>query len=160
MFTGPEIVATLADVGFTHVVWVPDSAVGPWEEALESSPRLALIRVCREGEVWPLAAGLHLGGRMPLVVMQTTGLFESGDALRNVLFDLNLPLFALIGVRNGLVPASRDSAKTFAEPILKAWGIDCVWLRTQEDRPKLAEHVRACRQAGRPGTALMAEGPP
>jgi hypothetical protein len=31
--------------------------------------------------------------------MQTTGLFESGDALRNVLFDLSLPIYSLIGVR-------------------------------------------------------------
>jgi sulfopyruvate decarboxylase TPP-binding subunit len=76
MFTGPEIAATLTELGITHVVWVPDTAIGPWENALESSPLLKLIRVCREGEAWPLAAGLHLGGKTPLVVMQTTGLFE------------------------------------------------------------------------------------
>jgi sulfopyruvate decarboxylase TPP-binding subunit len=159
MFTGPEIVATLEELGVTQVVWVPDSTTGPWEAALESSERLRLIRVCREGEAWPLAAGLQLGGQFPLVIMQTTGLFESGDALRNVLFDLQVPVFALIGVRNAMVSESRDSAKVFAEPILKAWGLDCVWIRTPEDKPKLAEHWRACRQAGRPGVVLLAEGP-
>src|SRR5688572_2400148 len=112
MFSGSEIVALFEGLGITHVVWVPDSAMGTWEAALEASRQIRLIRVCREGEAWPLAAGLLLGGRTPLVVMQTTGLFESGDALRNALFDLKLPVFALIGVRNGLVPASRDSAKT------------------------------------------------
>lgn len=81
MFTGPEIETVLAELGVTHVVWVPDTAIGPWEKSLVSSSRLRLIRVCREGEAWPLAAGLHLGGQTPLVVMQTTGLFESGDAL-------------------------------------------------------------------------------
>jgi len=160
MFTGQEIAAPLAELGFTHVVWVPDSATGPWEAALDAAPGLRLIRVCREGEAWPLAAGLHLGGQTPLVVMQTTGLFESGDALRNVLFDLRLPLFALIGVRNSLVAASRDSAKTFAEPILRAWGLDCVWLRSAADRPAFAQHVLRCRAAQQPGVALLAEGPP
>ena len=159
MFTGDEIVSTLAELGITHVVWVPDSAIGPWEEALERSKRLRLIRVCREGEAWPLAAGLLLGGHWPLVVMQTTGLFESGDALRNVLFDLNLPLLALIGVRNWLVPESRDSAKRFAEPILQAWGIDRVWIESPANKPKLAEYFRSCRQKRRPGMALLAEGP-
>src|SRR5262245_27843822 len=115
MFTGPEIVATLEELGITHVIWVPDSATGPWESSLESSNLLKLVRVCREGEAWPLAAGLRLGGASPLIVMQTTGLFESGDALRNVVFDLKLPIFALVGVRNGLAPQSRDSAKVFAE---------------------------------------------
>ena len=159
MFTGPEIAAILEKLEITHVVWIPDSAVGLWEEALEASPRLTLVRVCREGEAWPLAAGLQLGGQRPLVVMQTTGLFESGDALRNVLFDLKLPVFSLIGIRNGLVAESRDSAKTFAEPILKAWGIDCAWIRSPADKPRLAEHYRRCVEAGRPGAILLAEGP-
>ena len=160
MITGPEVEAVLADLGITHVVWIPDTATGPWEAALASSPRLRLIRVCREGEAWPLAAGLHLGGKSPLVLMQTTGLFESGDALRNVLFDLKLPIYSLIGVRNWLVPNSRDSAKTFAEPILRAWNLDCQWIATAADKPKLAEHYRRCQSEGVPGVALLAEGAP
>ncbi|HZN33364.1 MAG TPA: hypothetical protein VFB80_06070 [Pirellulaceae bacterium] len=160
MFSGPEIAATLAELDFTHVVWIPDSATGPWETALAAAPALRLVRVCREGEAWPLAAGLHLGGQQPLVVLQTTGLFESGDALRNVLLDMRLPLYALIGVRSELVADSRDSARTFAEPILRAWGLDCVWLRAAADRTKFVEHVRRCRQEQKPGAALLAEGPP
>ena len=160
MFTGTEIEALFAELGITHVVWVPDTTTGPWEVSLANSTRLRLIRVCREGEAWPLAAGLYLGGQSPLVVMQTTGLFESGDALRNVLFDLKLPIYSLIGVRNWLVPQSRDSAKTFAEPILHAWGLDCQWIAAPVDRPKLAEHYRRCQSAGVPGVALLAEGVP
>lgn len=160
MFTGPEIEAFLAELGVTHVVWVPDTAIGPWEKSLSNSTRLKLVRVCREGEAWPLAAGLHLGGQVPLVVMQTTGLFESGDALRNVLFDLKLPIYSLIGVRNWLVPQSHDTAKTFAEPILRAWGLDCQWLSEPADKPKFAEHFRRCQSAGVPGVALLAEGAP
>src|SRR5688572_13910263 len=129
MFSGPEIVAALEAAGITHAIWVPDSTTGPWESALESSSSLSLVRVCREGEAWPLAAGLHLGGKTPLIIMQTTGLFESGDALRNVLFDLKLPILSLIGVRNWLVEGSRDSARRFAEPIFQAWGVKHVWIR-------------------------------
>lgn len=160
MFTGPEITALLTELGFTHVIWVPDTAVGPWEKDLDSSPQLKLIRVCREGEAWPLAAGLHLGGQTPLIVMQTTGLFESGDALRNVLYDLKLPLFALIGVRNGLVPESKDSAKTFAEPIVQAWQLNAVWINSEADKPMFAEHVRKCRAEQIAGVAMLAEGAP
>ena len=160
MFTGPEIETLFAELGITHVVWVPDTTIGPWEVSLAGSSRLRLIRVCREGEAWPLAAGLHLGGQSPLVVMQTTGLFESGDALRNVLFDLKLPIYSLIGVRNWLVSQSRDSAKTFAEPILQAWGLDCQWIVEAADKPKFAEHFRRCQSAGTPGVTLLAEGAP
>jgi sulfopyruvate decarboxylase TPP-binding subunit len=159
MFTGSEIAALFVDIGVTHVIWIPDSTTGPWEEALASSPPLRLIRICREGEAWPLAAGLHLGGKTPLIIMQSTGLFESGDALRNVCFDIKLPIFALIGVRNELVPDSRDSAKTFAEPILKAWGLNYVWIRAPEEKQRLTDHFRACQRSGCPGVVLLAEGP-
>ena len=118
----------LADVGTTHVVWVPDSALGDWESALESSPAFRLLRVCRESEAWALAAGLHLGGAQPMIVMQTTGMFDSGDSLRNCLFDLRLPLFAIVGHRSFLIENTTDTAKHFAEPILNAWGIDYVLL--------------------------------
>jgi sulfopyruvate decarboxylase TPP-binding subunit len=128
--------------------------------ALDAAQSLRLIRVCREGEAWPLAAGLHVGGKSPLVMMQTTGLFESGDALRNVLFDLKLPIFSLIGVRNWLSAGSSDTAKTYAEPILRAWGLDCQWLLQPGDMSRLAEHYRHCRRASRPGVALLAEGAP
>src|SRR5438093_3507212 len=147
MFTGPEIETLFAELGITHVVWVPDTTIGPWEVSLAGSSRLRLIRVCREGEAWPLAAGLYLGGKSPLVVMQTTGLFESGDALRNVLFDLKLPIYSLIGVRNGLAPQSRDSAKLFAEPIVRAWGIDAVWIREPAEKRLFGEYFRRCRES-------------
>ena len=158
MFTGKEIAETLTELGVTHVIWVPDSELGGWEAGLEAAEPLRLMRVCREGEAWPLAAGLHLGGASPLVIMQVTGLFESGDALRNVLFDLGLPIFAILGARSWLAKGSRDSAKRFTEPILDAWGIDRVIVERSGDEPELAAHYRRCRQAGRAGAALIAEG--
>jgi sulfopyruvate decarboxylase TPP-binding subunit len=158
MFTGPEIAAALIEIGITHVIWVPDTTIGPWEAALESSPKLQLVRVCREGEAWPLAAGLYLGGKTPLVLMQCTGLFESGDALRNVHFDLKLPILSIIGVRNALVPASRDSAKRFAEPILQAWQVDYRWIKADDQKPLLIQYLAACRREFRAGTVLLAEG--
>lgn len=160
MFSGPEIVSLLTELGFTHVVWIPDTAIGPWEKDLQASKQLELVGVCREGEAWPLAAGLLLGGKQPLVVMQTTGLFESGDALRNVLYDLKLPVFALIGVRNALVSESRDSAKTFAGPIVQAWQLNAVWIDSEADKPKFADHVRRCRAENVAGVAMLAEGGP
>lgn len=158
MFTGPEIRRTLLDLGVTHVVWLPDSAIGPWERELEAAGELRLIRVCREGEAWPLAAGLWLGGKRPLVVIQSTGLFESGDALRNALFDLRVPICSIIGGRSMLAENTFDSAKRFVEPILKAWGIDYVVIASEQDKPKLAEHLTACLGQMRPGAVLIAEG--
>src|ERR1700682_5258954 len=99
MLDGPSVVQALKECGVTHVVWLPDSELGAWEQALTGPDGLPLIRVCREGEALAVAAGLLLGGQKPVVLIQCTGLFEAGDALRNVIHDLRLPLFLIIGVR-------------------------------------------------------------
>ncbi len=158
MFTGSEIAAEFVQLGITHVVWLPDSTLGPWEQALAESAQLQLIRVCREGEAWAIAGGLYLGGASPIVVMQCTGLFESGDALRNMVHDYQLPLFALIGHRSALLPDSPDTAKTFTEPILQTWQLPYESIRCREDFPRLADHYRTCQESRRAGVVLLAEG--
>src|SRR5262245_47122868 len=100
MLDGPSVAAALKQCGVTHVVWIPDSELGTWEPALRNDPQLQLIRVCREGEAMAVAAGLILGGKRPIVAIQCTGLFEAGDALRNVIHDMKLPLFLVVGIRS------------------------------------------------------------
>ncbi len=158
MFSGEQIAAELKELGITHVVWLPDSALGQWEAALSATKGLKLIRVCREGEAWAIAAGLHLGGARPLVMIQCTGLFDSGDSLRCALFDYGLPLFAVVGYRNALNPAASDSARTFTEPNLRSWGIDYRLIDAPGKLAELRTHYTACRKANRPGVVLLAEG--
>jgi sulfopyruvate decarboxylase subunit alpha len=158
VFSGPEIADILAETGITHVVWLPDSAIGTWEPALSSSADVRLLRVCREGEAWPLAAGLILGGARPLVMMQITGFFESGDALRSVVFDLRIPVFAAVGLRSWLIDDSQDSARQFALPIVDAWGISSRLISRREDRSLWVEHYQHCRTQRQAGVVLLAEG--
>ena len=157
LFSGDEIASILPQLGITHVVWIPDTSLGTWESALEESPDFELLRVCREGEAWPLAAGLILGGKTPILMMQTTGLFESGDALRNIVFDLKIPVIALIGARSWLNANSEDTAKTFAEPIMKAWNVEYQIVATADDKPQLVDWLQHCLETKIPGVVLLAE---
>jgi len=160
MNDGPAVAAALAASGATHVIWVPDSDLGRWDAALASAPGLRLVRVCREGEAFAVAAGLHLGGKQPVVMVQCTGLFEAGDSLRNFVHDLKLPLFFVVGVRSGLAHRQGKSADTcpvFTEPILQAWRIPYTFL----DRDRLAEQLaaayRQARDERRAGAVLLPE---
>jgi sulfopyruvate decarboxylase TPP-binding subunit len=158
MFPGAQIVAELKNMGITHVVWLPDSTLGQWEQALSSTAGIQLVRVCREGEAWAIAAGLHLGGARPLVMIQCTGLFESGDSLRNAIFDYGLPLFGVIGYRSALNPAANDSARTFTEPNVRSWGLEYRLIDAPEKLPELRSHYETCRSANKPGFVLIGEG--
>ena len=160
MYSGEEMVGLLVDLGITHVVWIPDSTFGEWDDALSESEDLRLVQVCREGEAWAVAAGLYLGGARPLVVIQCTGLFESGDALRNAVHDYGLPLFGIVGYRSYLnsdtLPG--DTCLRFTEPVLAAWDVPTVFVDEVEKKPLLGQHYRLCQQAGDAGIVLMAEG--
>lgn len=126
MISGSELVAGLVGQGVTHWLWIPDSELGRWEADLITEPTLQLIRVSREAEAIGIAAGLMLGGKRPIVAMQCTGFFDAGDAFRNVVHDLHLPLFMILGIRNYLAYQQRrttDSCPRFTLPILEAWGV-------------------------------------
>lgn len=159
MFDGSQITDLVKDLGVTHVVTVPDTTIGPWLAQIREVS-VDVIQVCREGEAWAIAMGLHLGGATPLVLIQCTGLFESGDALRNALFDYRLPLFAMVGYRSYLSQASLpgDTCLRFTEPILDAWGVDTVFVDAPERIDEVAAHFRTCQAEARPGIALFAEG--
>lgn len=160
MFSGEQIASLVTALSITHVVTVPDSTIGGWQDALARTGSLQLVRVCREGEAWAVAGGLHLGGARPLVMIQCTGLFESGDALRNIVHDWKLPIFSMIGYRSYLNQETLpgDTCLIYTEPILRAWEIDYRLITAPEQLPMIEDHYRACRAAGRPGSALIAEG--
>lgn len=159
MVSAPEFLALLREMGVTHVIGVPDSTFGPWFDAVRESADIRLVAVCREGEAWGVAAGVHLGGARPLVMMQCTGLFESGDSLRNAIHDFELPLYALIGYRNHLRRDSvHDTSLVFTEPVLRAWGLAPLLIGAPQMLGSIRQHYEQCRHEGRPGVALIAEG--
>jgi len=160
ILTGEHITKILTDLGITHVVWIPDSTLGEWDSAFRAAESLQVINVCREGETWEIAAGLHLGGANPIVIIQCTGLFESGDSLRNVLHDYQIPIFAIIGYRSYLSQETLpgDTCLKFTEPILDAWNVDYRFIDTAEKVDQLEEHYRSCQQKQIPGVILLAEG--
>lgn len=161
MIDGPALVGALQTCGITHVVWVPDSHLGVWDADLQAAGTPRLIRATREGEAIGIAGGLLLGGARPLVMIQCTGLFEAGDALRNIAHDLKLPLLLLIGVRSYRAfkaGQSADNCPAFTEPILNAWQIPYTWIDPATQ--PVTDVIAAWRQAavaGRPAAILWAE---
>lgn len=160
MLDGNGIVSAFRDCGITHVVWLPDSALGMWDDALSAAAELHLIRVCREGEAFAVAAGLHMGGKKPIVLIQCTGLFEAGDSLRNALYDMRLPLFFIVGVRSYYAyreGKSQDSCAIFTEPIMKAWQVPYSVFQDKHTAADLVATYRQAQTENRPGAILLAE---
>jgi sulfopyruvate decarboxylase TPP-binding subunit len=152
-----KILKELRRCGITHVIWLPNTETEFIYKAVIRSPGFTLVPVCREGEAIAIAAGLILGGKEPIVMHQNTGFFESGDSVRGLVLDLNLPLLILIGYRGWQRnSALTDSAAIFIEPILAAWGIKHYLVETDEDVEKISLGFKEAHEFQKPIVILIA----
>ena len=85
------------------------------------------------------------------------GLYESGDSLRGMAIDYQLPLLFLIGYRGyeGGRP-SADSAATYLEPVLKAWGIPYHLIESDTSLHVIRQAYREAQE--RPGPVAVLIG--
>ena len=158
---GASAAKTLAKfeaLGFTHVVMIPDSESRILHETVGRSKSIKLITPCREGESMAIAAGLWVGGQKPLVVVQCTGLFEAGDSLRGCGLGPKVPLRLMVGWRGyaGAIANKKpiDSAYTYAEPVLSAYGIPHWHLMRDEDLPLLDTMDKTAEETSFPAAVV------
>lgn len=148
------IVTKLRELGTTHVVGLPDNGSRALFAALDTESSIDVLFVTREGEAFAVAAGLFAGGKQPVVLVQNTGLFESGDAFRGTLYNMGFPVLMLVGYRGfeslGRPPGRVDTAATFLEPTLKAWDIPYWMLQNDDELSVMDEALRIAEQQERP----------
>ncbi len=159
MPSAEKIVDELKKWNVTHVVGLPDNGTSGIYERLNADPDVDVITVTREGEAFAIASGLYVGGKQPVVVIQSTGFLESGDAIRGTAFSMQIPLVTLIGYRgyNTMEPDSPrvDTAATFLEPTLKAWKFPYSKLETDDDVPYISEAFEKARGTSMPAAVLL-----
>jgi len=170
-----ELLHALVTCGVTHVVGIPDNTSGPLFAEVPRHPTIRLVTVTREGEAVALASGLWLGGASPLVVIQNTGLLESGDALRGTALRMAAPVPLVVTGRGyakmhaaGLAPDALrsletltrpdvDSAALFTEPTLEAWGVPYERCEGDDDPVRAVRDViEWARELGRPTAVILA----
>ncbi len=151
-----SVIEELKKKNISHVVWLPDSETNFMYQLLTNEPTLDLVPVCREGETMAIAAGLWVGGKRPVVLIQNTGIFESGDSIRGLGLDINMPLVMLVGyrgwTRHGI---TGDSAARFIEHILHAWGINYYLIEADEDADRISYAIDEAERTNRPVAVLV-----
>ena len=154
--TAKRVLDELKKCGVTHIVWLADSEARFMYDAMMSQHELTLVSICREGEAIAIAAGLMLGGKEPVVLHQNTGFFESGDSVRGLALDLQLPLLLLIGYRGWQSDAPMtDSAAIFTEPMLDAWSIKHYLVETDEDLERISTGYKEAHETNKPVAILI-----
>lgn len=153
MIQSGEIFLEIKKNGITHVVGVPDNGSRSLYQKLRDDPDILVVPVAREGEAFALAAGLYIGGAKPMVIIQNTGFFESGDAYRGTVLNMAVPLVMLLGYRGFETMSgegSVDTAATYFEPVLKAWGIPYYLIRSSGESGLVSEAFSRSRELSLP----------
>lgn len=159
MASAQKIVDALKEQNITHAVGVPDNGSARIYELLREEENIEVITVTREGEAFAIAAGLYIGGKKPLIIIQNTGFLESGDAFRGTVYNMQIPVVVFIGYRGYHNRDDDgqwvDSVTTFLEPTLKAWNLPYKELETDDDIESIKWAYRKSTESSLPAAVLL-----
>ena len=155
----PDAVITqMKKNGVSHVVWLPDSETNWLFLKMMKEPSLRLVGVSREGHACSIAAGLYAGGARPMILIQNTGMLESGDSIRGWLLNLNIPLVYLVGyrgyTRHGV---NSDSAATYTERFLMAFNLSFYMIESNADADRISVAFEEAERTKKPVVVLVAD---
>ena len=156
VLTPPPIIEQFKKNGVTHVIWLPDSETNFMYELMTREEELKIVPICREGESIAIAAGVWVGGKKPVVLIQNTGMFEAGDSIRGLAIDIEFPLVMMIGyrgwTRHGI---TKDSAARFTEPILHVYRINYYLVESNDDVDRISVAFEEAERTRRPVACLL-----
>ena len=155
----PEtVLAEMKKNGVTHVVWLPDSETNWLYMLMKNDPEFDLIPVSREGQPFSVAAGLSVGGKNPIILIQNTGMMESGDSLRGWCLGMNIPVVMMVGyrgyTRHGV---NSDTAATYTERFLNAFGIQYYLVENDSDAERISVAFEEAQATKRPVAILVGD---
>lgn len=94
------VCAGVHDAGCRDVVYVPDNPLAHVLGVLERRyADIRLILATREEEAFGIAGGLYLGGRRPAVMLQSSGLGNSLNAITSLLLPSQIPVLMVVSMR-------------------------------------------------------------
>jgi sulfopyruvate decarboxylase TPP-binding subunit len=155
----PEtVLAQMKQNGVTDIVWLPDSETNWLYLLMQAEPSLRLVGVSREGHTMSIAAGLYAGGKKPMILIQNTGMMESGDSIRGWLLSLNIPVVMMVGyrgwTRHGI---TTDTAATYTERFLMAFGLSYYLVETDADAGRITTAFEEAERTRRPVVVLVGD---
>jgi sulfopyruvate decarboxylase subunit alpha len=129
------VCAGLHAAGSRHVVYVPDNPLSHVIRILRDAyPDVRTIIATREEEAFGIAAGMYLGGARPTVMLQSSGLGNSLNALTSLLIPYQIPLLAIVSMRGdaGEWNAAQVPMGRAVAPICDAIGLPVIAAETAE----------------------------
>ena len=99
MISSESFIQNLRDRGFDFFTGVPCSLLSGLISALEQVPEVNYIPSVREDAAVGLCAGAYMGGKLPVILMQNSGLGYSLNAFTSLNMIYGLPVLVIMSWR-------------------------------------------------------------
>lgn len=157
---GELICDELKKNGVECILWLPDSETHFMHDPIRNDPSLRVIQVCHEGEAIAIAAGMHMGRKRGVVLIENSGAFDSGNILKWV-SRLQFPIVVLLGclgyrdLEDTPEGKMKKGQRDITEPFLGSLRIPYELLSSDEDVVKISEAFSRAERESRPVALLV-----
>jgi sulfopyruvate decarboxylase subunit alpha len=126
-----EIVNALKGAGVDSVAMLPDHGFSHLQDMVAAEPTFTYIPISNEGIGIGVCGGLYLGGKVPAIIIPTSGLLTSVWPLASLHQLWGIPLILLISYRGDVGDAFwiMKTYKFTTEPVLDSLQIPYVIVR-------------------------------
>ena len=147
----------LRGAGVRHFVHVPDTPLSRLIDLAGADPEAILVPATREEEGVGIAAGVHLGGGRAAVLMQTSGLGNTVNALGSLAIAYQIPFLMVISLRGeaGEWNAAQVPVGRATPGILEALGIPHATVTAAAEIPETAPRLASLAFRTKTPAALL-----
>lgn len=164
--TTSEILDILTEHGVNFFTGVPDSVVGKVITMIVERGLPYLPATCEDVAVG-VAAGAYLGGRLPAVLMQNSGLGNAGDAYMTLAKLYGLPILFIVSVPH--VPKGDDEVSVreranniqhydwerFTKPLLEAIEFPYTEIKQGTYKKDIAHALKTMKKDSHPHALIL-----
>jgi phosphonopyruvate decarboxylase len=149
--------------GYDFFTGVPCSLFEGVTRILDREPRYGYISAVREDSAIGVAAGAHLGGRQPVVLMQNSGLGVSVNAIVSLNQIYDIPALLVVSWRGQGGSRSGDAPEHIimgdvTEPLLSLLSVPFRIFNPETLERDLAALTATMRQTARPVALVVPKG--
>jgi sulfopyruvate decarboxylase subunit alpha len=164
--TSEKLFDILTTSGIDFLCGVPDSIIKNIVELAEKSSLPYIPATCEDVAVG-IAAGAYLAGKRPCVLMQNSGLGNSGDSFMTLAKLYHIPIFFIIGVPH--TSEEKDSVERanniqhadwerLTVPVLEALECPYVFLGKEASERDVSRALRSTKEKMLPAALLIRKG--
>jgi sulfopyruvate decarboxylase subunit alpha len=152
------IYEVLLKAGYDFAVTLPGGVLRELIQLVDEDPAIMHVPLTREEEGIGIAAGAHMGGKKPVMIVQSSGIANSLNSVASLAIAYQIPLLIILSYRGSLFEfaSAQVPLGLGLEGILRSLGVPCFILDDPDDAEKVILGADSlARAGGRPVAILL-----